>query len=321
MSLFGSDVRQHDESVWERILPKCSTNTIFITPWWQATWWKTFGDGRIPKVQTVSLDEDVIGIIPLLPSENATTFIGDSSVFDYMDFPVVADRELDFFELCWPYIESMHWSNLRLESIPESSPTLTHLVEIARNNGHEVLVTESDKTPYAELPEQWEEYLLSLRKKDRHELRRKIRRLDAGVKYRQYEPNNKVEMMDEFFRLMKLSSDEKSRFLINENKIFFTNIAAELTRRDQFKLFFLEIDGINVAACICFDYGGKFLLYNSGYDPEYSSLSIGLINKAFTINTAIEQGKSEYNFLKGTERYKYHLGATDRSVFDIQVSR
>ena len=238
-----------------------------------------------------------------------------------MDFPVVADRELDFFELCWPYIESMPWSNLRLESIPESSPTLTHLVEIARSNGHEVLVTESDKTPYAELPEQWEEYLLNLRKKDRHELRRKIRRLDAGAEYRQYEATNTVEMMDEFFRLMSLSSDEKSSFLIKENKIFFTKIAAVFTRRDQFKLFFLEIDGVNVAACICFDYGGKFLLYNSGYDPEYSSLSIGLINKAFTINTAIEQGKSEYNFLKGIERYKYHLGATDRSVFDIQVSR
>ncbi|SVD82860.1 uncharacterized protein METZ01_LOCUS435714, partial [marine metagenome] len=231
MSLFGRDVRQHDESVWEELLPKCSTNTIFITPWWQATWWMTFGDGRIPKVQTVSLDEDVIGIIPLLSSESDTTFIGDSSVFDYMDFPVVTDRELDFFELCWPHIESMHWSNLRLESIPESSPTLTHLVDIARANGHEVLVTETDKTPYAELPEQWEEYLLNLRRKDRHELRRKIRRLDAGASYRQYEPENTVEMMDEFFRLMRLSSDEKSRFLIKENIIFFTNIATELTRR------------------------------------------------------------------------------------------
>ena len=49
---------------------------------------------------------------------------------------------------------------------------------------------------------------------------------------------------------------------MKENIIFFTDIAAELTKRGQFKLFFLEIDGVNVAACICFDYEGKFLLYN-----------------------------------------------------------
>ena len=84
---------------------------------------------------------------------------------------------------------------------------------------------------------------------------------------------------------------------------------------------FLEIEKTNVAACICFDYDNKCLLYNSGYDPSYSSLSVGLINKAFTIEAAISNNNTEYNFLKGTERYKYHLGASDRSVFKIQIAR
>ena len=43
--------------------------------------------------------------------------------------------------------------------------------------------------------------------------------------------------------------------------------------------------------------------------------------KAFTIKHAIDIGKKEYNFLRGTERYKYQLGAKDRSVFDLVIHR
>ena len=74
-------------------------------------------------------------------------------------------------------------------------------------------------------------------------------------------------------------------------------------------------------SCICFSYEGTYLLYNSGYDPEKSALSVGLLNKVFTIQEAIKLDVKEYNFLRGTERYKYHLGASDRSVFDLVVSR
>ena len=80
-------------------------------------------------------------------------------------------------------------------------------------------------------------------------------------------------------------------------------------------------DRVRVASCICFDYDGTYLLYNSGYDPEKSSLSVGLLNKALTIQEAISQDIKEYNFLRGTERYKYHLGASDRAVFDLIITR
>ena len=120
---------------------------------------------------------------------------------------------------------------------------------------------------------------------------------------------------------MSLSGEDKEAFLNSENKEFFLDLASTFSEKDMFKLYFLEIEKTNVAACICFDYDNKCLLYNSGYDPSYSSLSVGLINKAFTIEAAIGNNNSEYNFLKGTERYKYHLGASDRSVFKIDIAR
>jgi len=94
-----------------------------------------------------------------------------------------------------------------------------------------------------------------------------------------------------------------------------------LSEAGIFKLFFMEVDGKRVASCIAFDYGDAYLLYNSGYDPEYSALSVGLLNKAFCMRDALEAGKSTFDFLRGTERYKYDLGGQNQIVYQMTIKR
>ena len=83
-----------------------------------------------------------------------------------------------------------------------------------------------------------------------------------------------AEHMPEFFRLMRASSHDKDDFLTDERELFFKDMAERLSERGIFKLFFLEVDNTRVASCIAFNYGDSYLLYNSGYDPDYSSLSV-----------------------------------------------
>ena len=323
MSYFENDDQL--EKTWSHMLPNCHFNTIFITPEWQATWWKRFKYNSTPLIEVVTSGKEAIGVIPLLCEGEEATFIGDSSVYDYMDFPVLKGHGKEFFSIAWERLKSMDWKNLRLESIPENSPTLEYLPDIAKLDGFAVDLHESDTTPCMELPNSWEDYLSGLRKKDRHELRRKLRRLESNADFKQYivqiTQDSVEKNMEEFFRLMALSSEDKGAFLTVQNKEFFVDLALQFSTTDQYKLFFMEVDGTKVAACICFSYEDTYLLYNSGYDPEKSSLSVGLLNKALTIQEAIKLGVKEYNFLRGTERYKYHLGASDRAVFDLVVSR
>ena len=323
MSYFENDDQL--EKAWSHMLPNCYFNTIFITPEWQATWWKRFKYNCTPLIEIVTSGKEAIGVIPLLCEGEDATFIGDSNVYDYMDFPVLKGHGEEFFSKAWGRLKSMDWKSLRLESIPEDSPTLKYLPNIAKVDGFEVDLHESDTTPCMELPDSWDGYLAGLRKKDRHELRRKLRRLESNTDFKQYTvqiTQDSVEKsMEEFFRLMALSSDDKGAFLTVQNKEFFVDLALQFSATDQYKLFFMEIEGAKVAACICFSYEGTYLLYNSGYDPERSSLSVGLLNKALTIQEAIRLDVKEYNFLRGTERYKYHLGASDRAIFDLVVSR
>lgn len=325
MSFLPLEEENSFKDAWYSVLTDCAKDTVFITPNWQEVWWNTFNNGQKLLLKIISHNAQDVGIVPLMLHEKQISFIGDSNLFDYMDFPHKKGNELIFFKNLWDLVLPLDWEIMRLESIPEDSATLKYLTDMSVREGYKVDCDESDKTPVLKLPVSWDEYLSGLRKKDRHELRRKIRRLEksGGFQQMKYEPSSArlEESMECFFELMSMSSPEKEEFLVPDRKRFFKDIAFDLSKRSQLDLFFLEIDGEKVAGCICFDYGDQYLLYNSGYRTDLSHLSVGLLNKAFTIKHAIDVGKKEYNFLRGTERYKYQLGAEDRSVFDLIIHR
>ena len=313
---------------WERILPACATDTVFVTPWWHKTWWDNFGtqggSSREPRILSVYDGGDLLGIAPLMSDGDTLTFLGDKDLSDYFDFVTPTDKVARFFPALWESISDYGWATLDLPSLPSGSPTLERLPAIAESMGMSVTIEEEETTPKAELPATWDEFLAGLRKKDRHELRRKLRRLDRENSHRQYVVADGEVLngsMQDFFRLLRASREDKNAFLTPEREAFFLDIARESVSRGQFRLSFLEVDGENVAACICFDYGGDYLLYNSGYDPSYSRLSVGLINKALSLQAAIEEGRKTFNFLKGNERYKYNLGGRDELVYHLTISR
>jgi hypothetical protein len=309
---------------WEEVLPLSSTNTIFVTPWWQRVWWRNFGEGFDLSILSVSNDDGVAGVAPLMINDGVVSFVGDKDLFDYLDFLVPKGKEEVFYNALWDHLKGLAWDTLELSSLPENSPTLKYLPPLVERSGFAVESAHEEMIPVAALPATWDEYLSGLNKKDRHELRRKLRRLESADSARQYvcdDVDVLPQCMEDFFRLLRASSDDKLTFLTAEREKFFIDVALELAPKSQFKLYFLEVGGIRVASCICFDYGGSYLLYNSGYDPDYAALSVGLLNKALCIKDAIEEGRDTFNFLKGSERYKYNLGAKNTAVHSLVVHR
>ena len=309
---------------WEGILPHCSTNTIFVTPRWQRIWWRHFGKEAELSILSVRDGDEILGIAPLMLRNGVMSFVGDDDLFDYHDFLVPQGNEAVFYDVLFDYLIGADWHTLELTSLPEGSPTLSYLPVLGERGGIAVEMREGEMTPVAALPSSWEGYLAGLGKKDRHELRRKLRRLERADNVHQYICDDRHVLdgcMNDFFRLLRASNSEKRAFLTPERERFFMDVASELPPWSQTRLYFLEIGGVRVATCICFDYAGSYLLYNSGYDPDYSALSVGLLNKALCIREAIEEGKSSFNFLKGTERYKYDLGGRDQAVYRLIAHR
>ena len=312
------------ESEWERILPTCSTVTIFVTPWWLRTWWRHFGGGSEPHILWVRDGDATLGIAPLMMMGSVARFMGNDDVCDYADFLVPKGNEDSFYAAIFDYLPQMQCDTLELWSLPEESPTLSYAPKLAEERGYSVEVNEEDKSPYLPLPATWDQYLEGLSRKSRHELRRKMRRLEGAGESIQAECDGSGPLegcMADFFRLHRASRPDKAEFMTPERQRFFEDIATELRARNQFRLSFLELNGARVASCIAFDYRDQHLLYNSGYDPQFSGLSVGLLNKAFAVKEAIELGKSVFDFLRGDERYKYDLGARDRSVYRVTIHR
>ena len=268
--------------------------------------------------------EELVGIAPLMQEGDALSFLGDTDLWDHHDFIVAEGREAEFYQALLEHLDGQPWQRLDLTSIREGSATLEHLPRLAEGHGCKVEVSEEDTSPGVALPEAWDSYLMNLSKKDRHELRRKFRRLDGQSSYRSYSVNGTASVssaLDDFFELMRRSRQDKAIFLSPEKESFFRHMAEEVVRIGALKLFFMELDGERVASALCFDYGNALLLYNSGYDPAYAKLSVGLLLKALCLRGAIEEGKEYFDFLRGREPYKYDLGAKDVGLYHLVLRR
>ncbi len=315
---------QEIQEDWERLLSISPVNTLFLTPQWQEVWWDTFGDDRSMAGFYLQTPDGVKAIASLARQDGIISFLGNTDTFDYNDFLVQPGYEPALFSTLLARLENQAWSSLELSSLIETSPTLTYLPELARQRGYDVEINEEDVAPGVLLPDTWEEYLAGLSKKDRHELRRKFRRLDSGDSQRWYcvtDPAGAKDRVGDFITLMRQSREDKDVYMTPERERFFYRIAERTAQLGVLRLFFLELDGKPVATTLCFDYGTSRLLYNSGYDPAYSYYSVGLLLNALALRDAIEQGKRYFDFMRGPEPYKYDLGGHDRILYRMVVKR
>jgi CelD/BcsL family acetyltransferase involved in cellulose biosynthesis len=81
----------------------------------------------------------------------------------------------------------------------------------------------------------------------------------------------------------------------------------------------LEVAKQPAAMIMGFDYNQAMYLYNSAYDPQFNSLSVGLLSKVLCIRESIALGRKKWDFLKGAEKYKYQLGGSEIRLHGCQV--
>ena len=308
-------------AVWRELLERLPWSTIFMTPEWQEAWWDEFGHDDELRLVTVGPPDAPLGLAPLQLSGERITFVGGTDLFDYHDF--IAPDPAFYFEL-FDCLESEPWRTMDLSSVPEWSPTFTLLPQAARERGYSIVVEEEDVVPGVTLPDSWDAYLASLRKKDRHELRRKLRRLESAgpVRVRLADAETLERDLLVFQEVMAESRAEKREFLIPAREAFFQRMTDRMFEAGHLRLFLLEIgDDAAAAAVLSFDYAGRRLLYNSGYRHGYDHLATGLMLKALCIKDAIESGLTYFDLLRGAEHYKYHLGGVDARIHRIVVTR
>jgi CelD/BcsL family acetyltransferase involved in cellulose biosynthesis len=255
---------------------------------------------------------------------NRLTFAGNTKVCDYMDFTCLSGREAEAAAAVLRSLSEEPWDELALWAVREDSAVLAALTGLCGEMGLTVEREVEDVCPQIALDGDWEEYVSALDKKDRHELRRKLRKLpQAGEVELEVltAPADVAAALDDFLRMMRESRSDKANFMTERMERFFRRLVADLAPEGVLEMIFLKLAGRRAAAVLCFDGADETLLYNSGYDPEFSPFSVGLLSKAIALQRAIEQGKKRFDFLRGHERYKYELGAKDFAVYRVAIRR
>jgi len=320
------------QTEWLELLAQMPFQNVFFTPQWQETWWQHFAGNRELCVLTVRSDDGVLrGLAPLMwetvsDAVSRLAFIGDLDVCDYCDILVDPAYMDDVGTALVPALlartgdDGELWlSNLSSRSL---TPALLH--HGLEAHGLTVEIGEIETCPTIALTADWESYLATLRGKDRHELRRKLRRAETSVQLG-YHLVSEVERLGEqleiFFALHRMSQQpDKQTFMTDAKADFFRDLAQRLGEAGWFELALLYADGVAIAGLCCFPYGDTYAAYNAGYHPDYAHLSAGIILFADRIHNAIDRRFTAFDFLRGNEPYKYRFGASDRPLSQLLAS-
>lgn len=312
-------------SGWFSLFNETPDATVFVSHLWQRIWWERFAGDADLKLLSFRRDGRLVAISPLMLHDRRVTFLGEADLVDYHDILLHSVEPRDILDALFCELErSDSWDTIDLESLPDWSPVFAEIPEAAARRGWMADVSQEDVAPGLHLPRSWDEYLAGLGKKDRHELRRKMRKLNsAGEAFqRVYTSSDDIaHKFDDFARLHRMSTPGKAEFFTPEREAFFRTVAVELANNDMVRLYFLELDGKPVATSLCFEIARSRLIYNSGFDPEYRGLSVGVVNHAMLLQRSMDEGIEFVDFLRGNERYKYDLGASDRGLYRVIVTR
>ncbi|MCK6564375.1 MAG: GNAT family N-acetyltransferase [Dehalococcoidia bacterium] len=294
----------------------------FLHPAWHETWLRHFGEGVAPVFLACRDGDELVGVAALEIAGDTARQLGDHHVCDYAGPLALPGREAEVAAGVLEWLTEDLTSHLVLWGLQEDAAVVGAFAEAAGAWGWELEATQEAIAPAAKLPGDFETFVAGLSKKDRHELRRKLRNLEAAgeVEFESVSEPGAIEArFDLFLQMMRRSREDKDEFLTPRMEAFFRDLGRTMGAQGLARLNTLLLDGAPVAMIFCFENEGTTFLYNSGYEPALAPLAVGLLSKAHAISDAIARGKRVFDFLRGEEDYKRRLGGVEARVLTLRL--
>ena len=321
---------------WNELLQASASDGPFLTWEWLSTWWTHLrGRARLSLRCVRGSDGTLLGVAPLAdypadplrPSPWPTLgFLGTGVAgSDYLDLLVRREAE--------PHVLDALAEALAEERRPvdlgqmRRKPCLAMgLVERLRQRGWRLRHSRSSICPIADLTGlDWDAYLGRLGREHRYAVRRAGRALSArfDVAWEAVDSEDRrrpaMEVLARLHERRWHGAAGATAFRTPALRAFHDEASRRFLERGALRLFLLRVDGRPVAALYGFVHGGTFHFYQSGFDPEYASWSVGLAAMARSIHAAIQEGARMYDFLHGAERYKFHWARGLRRLRRVEL--
>jgi CelD/BcsL family acetyltransferase involved in cellulose biosynthesis len=320
---------------WHRLLGESGENNIFLTWEWLFTWWQHYRRDKKLRILLIKDAESIIAIAPLMQSRYKKGFITVdvvenicSSKCGYSGI-ILTKRQSEAVETLVQYFKELVVREkiiVRISNIPEKS---SFLVQFQKNGPEfsKYLFLNTKPVaicPYITLPATWEEFLHTLSKKRRGNLRRAMESLRKNFRCEFAKYSNSADLRNALQTLFELhrqrwqSSYVGKKFTKSETRNFYTDITESFSQNNWLDFSFLKLDGKPVSACWCLIYDRVFYYETIAFDPNYAEYSVGTLHLMQLIENAIKNGGRKFDFLQGAETYKAHW--TQQQITNFQIN-
>ena len=348
---------------WDRLAASTPAATIFSAWAFHRAWWDAYRDNAHEETLVVCRgnDSEPVGIVPLMhrhevePSDAVThttmrhgsdrrltpvsptakaIMFGASYHADYAtvlcapsDLPGVAAATAEY--IADPASED--WDVVDLRRLRCSDPAGYELaaalgaLEIA--NGWTLNVDREDVCPVVTFPvgADMDTYLATLGKKERHEIRRKVRRAEAQGEVRLVDSVDPIADLEVFIDLHQRRWGDAGLFPStpggDQSRVLFRRLFELFGPDGTFRMSFLWVGDRRIAAGVHFETDEELLYYNAGIDPDARELSPGVLMVYAYVRRALERGIRRMDFLRGDEPYKYEWGSVDEPIQRLLLRR
>jgi len=217
------------------------------------------------------------------------------------------------------------WDLIDLEQLAVEDAYTWALIRGLADAGHLVHQRAADACWRLYLPDCWEDYLKSLSKNTRRQLR-KLERFAESGRFRCWgvrmpeETHRYFDLLMELHQRRQHSLGNPGSFASARFTQFHRDIASRWVAERRAYLCFVDIDGVPVAAEYGFRVGKACFLYLAGMEPSYLEYSPGKLKHVVLLKEAIKSGIAVFDFLRGDETYKAQLGGQAVPMRKVRIA-
>ena len=321
------------ESVWNITLDKCNQNNIFLTYEWLTCWLETYACDSKQFIICIKEDSEIIALAPLIIVNHnefglklkKLQFIGDGSC-DYMDFIITKNHKLCidiFFDYIFNYIQM--WDFCVLNHF--SSEYCTLFSNTISLKSRYSLLNKINICPYINLNSDIDSFLKLRKTGLRYDLKRGESEFkkNGTLSYTKIIDNSQaLKELPLFFDMLYRRRKKVNREGTKQSNMQLENIFISYIKNTKLwpsiNFCKLSFNGQPIAYHFGFEHNKKLYWYKPTFDMRYTKNAPGKLLIKKSIEYAIENNFVEFDFLLGSEPYKFQWSSEVRESFSLYTS-
>lgn len=313
---------------WIDLQTRSYAKSMELSWQWISNWYKHFSDLGELWLIIVREDHRLIGIAPLMkvafhPHQGFTwqqiEFIGGPHKPEHLDFIIETGYEERLIRLFMDklYEHKTRWDVIQLTGLCETkTPDILQQI----NSDWVENTEENIIAPYMMLPDTTDEWMQSISRKHRKNLRRYRNLLDKQFpdQWSIIQVSQSNELDDTYDHLVRLHQEHweamgtPGTFNHGEFVEPYREWAHSMFDNGWLRMYRLDINHVPCAVDFCYHYFGRAYGHITGVNRNVTNVTLGHVLKYHSIDQAIKERCREFTFMLGEQSFKYSFGGVAR---------